>query len=77
MAGEFMVGASGMAAEAVRPLIAAALTNVTAEPVRKFRRDNIVLILLMAGRFVGIGGEDRAGILAQASAAEHDRAEIG
>jgi hypothetical protein len=45
MAGELVVGASGMAAAAVRPLTAAALTSAIAEPVRKFRRDNMVPIL--------------------------------
>jgi hypothetical protein len=45
MAGEVVVGASGMAAACARPLTAAALTSAIAEPVRKFRRESMVSIL--------------------------------
>jgi hypothetical protein len=31
----------------------------------------------MSARLAGIGGEDGAGVLAQACTAKHDRAEIG
>ena len=58
MLGDKVDGASGMAATAARPLTMEALTSVTAEPARKFRRDNIVLaFLLMAGGTAGIGGD--------------------
>src|SRR5262245_15207479 len=63
-------------AAAARPLTAEALTR-RAEPVRKLRRDNIALILLLSSSVAaGIGGNDQFSFLAQIPAAEHGNAEI-
>jgi hypothetical protein len=46
MAGEALVGASGIAAAWERPLIIAAPVSTTAELVRKLRRESMIVVLL-------------------------------
>jgi hypothetical protein len=46
MAGDALVGASGMPAAWTRPLMAATLASATADPPRKFRRESMVIILV-------------------------------
>ena len=47
MAGEAAVGASGMVAAWLRPLMAATLANATADPLRKFRRESFMSSILL------------------------------
>jgi len=46
MAGDALVGASGMAAACERPLTIAAPASTAAELVRKLRRENMIVVLL-------------------------------
>jgi hypothetical protein len=45
MADEVLIGASGIVAACDRPLTAVTLISAIVEPVRKFRRDNMGLVL--------------------------------
>ena len=72
-----VVGASGIAAACVWLLIMEAPTSATAEPVRKFRRESIVLSFQLIAASPACIGDDCATEPAQATAPEHGNAEIG
>ena len=52
MAGDAVVGASGMPAAWTRPLMAATLASATADPPRKFRRESVMTYILIYSAFV-------------------------
>src|SRR5689334_16650289 len=74
---EDVVGASGIAAACARPLTIDAPTSATAEPVRKLRRESMVLSFQLIAARSACVSDDCAIEPAQASAAKHSDGKIG
>src|SRR5262245_31675842 len=79
MAGDSVVGASGMVAAWPRPRMAAAPTNATAEPPRKLRRESFITRCphLLWIRSAACRRDHRVWLGSKPAAAKHGDAKVG